>query len=75
MPSHHPLITDMWSGLNGQMGALMRSSLDRQRITLEESVERHADLIEALRTLPTSAADAALRDHYIRTDGASAGHE
>jgi DNA-binding GntR family transcriptional regulator len=73
--SHHPLISDMWSGLNGQMGALMRSSLDRQRITLEESVERHADLIKALRDLPTAAADAVLREHYIRSDGNPAGHE
>ena len=73
--SRHPLISDMWAGLNGQMGALMRSSLDRQRITLEESVERHADLIRALRELPTAAADAALREHYIRSDGTTVGHE
>jgi DNA-binding GntR family transcriptional regulator len=73
--SNHSLICEMWSGLNGQMGALMRSSLERQRITLEESVERHADLIRSLRELPTGAADAALREHYIRSDGARVGHE
>lgn len=73
--SGHPLIGEMWSSLNGQMGALMRASLDRQRITLEQSVERHADLIAALRDMPKSAADAALREHYIRTDGVPMGHE
>ena len=73
--SRHPLISEMWSSLNGQMGALMRSSLDRQRITLEESVERHVDLIKALRELPTTAADSALREHYILSDSARVGHE
>jgi DNA-binding GntR family transcriptional regulator len=66
--SGHPLIVDMWSGLNAQMGALMRSSLDRQRIGLDETVRRHSELIGALRDLPRPAADAALREHYIRTD-------
>ncbi|MCW2597458.1 MAG: hypothetical protein JWP39_3346, partial [Jatrophihabitans sp.] len=37
--------------------------------------ERHADLIRSLRELPTGAADAALREHYIRSDGARVGHE
>jgi DNA-binding GntR family transcriptional regulator len=64
----HPLIVDMWSGLNAQMGALMRSSLDRQRIGLGETVRRHRDLIMAFRELPRSAVDAALRDHYVRTE-------
>jgi DNA-binding GntR family transcriptional regulator len=66
--SGHPLIVDMWSGLNAQMGALMRSSLDRQRIGLDETVRRHETLIEAFRELPRSAADAALREHYVRDD-------
>ena len=72
--SGHPLIVEMWSGLNGQMGALMRASLDRQRITLEESVRRHAELITALRELPTAAADAALKEHYVRSEATPAGH-
>jgi GntR family transcriptional regulator, rspAB operon transcriptional repressor len=66
--SGHPLIVDMWSGLNAQMGALMRSSLDRQRIGLEETVRRHETLIEAFRGQPRNAVDAALREHYVRDD-------
>ena len=66
--SGHPLIVEMWAGLNGQMGALMRSSLDRQRIELDETVRRHAELIAAFRDQPVAAVDAALREHYIRTD-------
>jgi DNA-binding GntR family transcriptional regulator len=64
--SGHPLIVDMWRGLNGQMGALMRSSLDRQRIELAETVRRHAVLITAFREQPATAVAAALREHYIR---------
>lgn len=66
--SGHPLIVDMWSGLNAQMGALMRSSLDRQRIGLDETVRRHETLIGAFRAMPRSAVDAALREHYVRDD-------
>lgn len=64
--SGHPLIVEMWAGLNGQMGALMRSSLDRQRIDLQVTVARHAELIAAFRDRPAAAVDAALREHYIR---------
>ncbi len=66
--SGHPLIVELWAGLNGQMGALMRSSLDRQRITLDETVRRHAELIASFRDRPVTAVDAALREHYIRSD-------
>ena len=66
--SGHPLIVDMWVGLNGQMGALMRSSLDRQRIELAETVRRHAELIAAFREQPAGAVLAALREHYLRPD-------
>ncbi|HEX5120832.1 MAG TPA: GntR family transcriptional regulator [Pseudonocardiaceae bacterium] len=63
--SGHPLIVDMWTGLNGQMGALMRSSLDRQKIDLQATVQMHATLITAFREQPASTVVAALRDHYI----------
>jgi DNA-binding GntR family transcriptional regulator len=64
-----PLILEMWTGLNGQMGALMRSSLDRQRISLRDTVARHVVLVEAVRTEPRGRADAALYEHYVRADG------
>lgn len=63
--SGHPLIVDMWTGLNGQMGALMRSSLDRQKIDLQATVRMHATLITAFREQPASTVVAALREHYI----------
>ncbi|HEX3589632.1 MAG TPA: GntR family transcriptional regulator [Pseudonocardiaceae bacterium] len=63
--SGHPLIVDMWTGLNGQMGALMRSSLDRQKIDLRATVRMHATLITAFREQPAGTVVAALREHYI----------
>jgi len=66
--SGHPLIVEMWTGLNGQMGALMRSSLDRQKIGLQETVRMHAGLITVFREQPASVAVSALRDHYIGED-------
>lgn len=66
--SGHPLIVDMWVGLNGQMGALIRSSLDRQKISLAETVRRHAVLITAFREQSAPSCVGALREHYIGDD-------
>lgn len=72
--SGHPLIVEMWASLNAQMGALMRSSLERQRITLAESVHRHVELVDAVRKQPTATADRALREHYVQSQAAETGH-
>lgn len=66
--SRHPLIVDMWAGLNGQMGALMRSALDRRRMSLNETVQFHAELIRAFRTKRAPGVDTALREHYLKSD-------
>lgn len=61
----HPRIVELWSTLNGQMGALMRSSLDRQGIDLAEVVRRHAKLVRAFRRKDPAVALTALREHYL----------
>jgi DNA-binding GntR family transcriptional regulator len=61
----HPVLLDMWESLNGQMGALMRSDLDRQGIGLEVTVRRHARLLSAVRKRPADDVIAALRMHYL----------
>jgi GntR family transcriptional regulator, rspAB operon transcriptional repressor len=61
----HPVLLDMWQGLNGQMGALMRSDLDRQGIGLDETVRRHARLLSVMRKDPVDAVTAELRAHYL----------
>jgi DNA-binding GntR family transcriptional regulator len=66
--SGHPLVVDMWSSLNGQMGSLMRSALDRQQIGLREAVGMHEELVAAFRELPRPAVETALHDHYVRSE-------
>lgn len=61
----HPRIIELWSTLNGQMGALMRSSLDRQGIDLTEAVQRHTKLVTAFRRKDPAVALAALQLHYL----------
>lgn len=61
----HPILVDMWTTLNGQMGALMRSSLERQGIDLAEVVKRHTKLLTAFRKPDPEAARAALYEHYL----------
>lgn len=63
--SGHPRVVELWSTLNGQMGALMRSSLDQQGIDLAEVVARHAKLLKVFRRRDPAVAIAALREHYL----------
>ncbi|MGI8880749.1 MAG: GntR family transcriptional regulator [Jatrophihabitans sp.] len=63
--SGHPMLVEMWSTLDGQMGALMRSSLEQQGIDLAEVVKRHSKLLTAFRKQDPEPAVAALRAHYL----------
>lgn len=63
--SGHPRLVELWSTMNGQMGALMRSSLERQQIDLSEAVRRHSKLVRAFRRKDPQSAVAALREHYL----------
>jgi GntR family transcriptional regulator, rspAB operon transcriptional repressor len=63
--ANHPVVIDMWDSLNGQMGALMRSDLDRQGIEIDETVRRHARLVTAVRRQSPDRVVAALHRHYL----------
>jgi len=58
-------LKDLWSMLNSQMGALMRSEIERQGIDLAEAVERHRAFLEAVENGDTPELRAAVRDHYL----------
>jgi DNA-binding GntR family transcriptional regulator len=58
-------LKDLWSMLNSQMGALMRSEMERQGIDLAEAVERHRVLADALASGDDVQFRRALRDHYV----------
>ncbi len=58
-------LKDLWSMLNSQMGALMRSSLERQGLSLEDAVDRHRDLLTAVTSGDLDQLRIAIRDHYL----------
>jgi DNA-binding GntR family transcriptional regulator len=71
-------LKDLWSILNSQMGALMRSEIERQEIGLTDAVDRHRELFDAVSSGDVTRLRAALREHYLagfpeRGQGAGAG--
>jgi len=58
-------LKDLWSMLNSQMGALMRSEIEFQGIGLDEAVDRHRGLVEAVSDGDLPRLRKELRDHYM----------
>ena len=58
-------LTELWHELDGQMGALMRSSLEFQGGDLSDVVTRHRSLIDSIRTKDRVLMAAAIKDHYL----------
>src|SRR5215469_4548045 len=58
-------LAHLWSMLNSQMGALMRSSIERQGIGLDEAVSRHQTLLDAVEAGDVERLRQAIRDHYL----------
>ncbi|NUO59328.1 MAG: GntR family transcriptional regulator [Hamadaea sp.] len=65
----------LWRMLDAQMGALMRSSIDRQHIDLGEAVRRHQLVIDVFGRGDIDQIVATLEEHYLGTvdDMAQAG--
>lgn len=59
-------LAGLWSTLNAQMGALMRSSIEDQNIDLLEVQRRHLDLTAVLRDGNREAISHKLYEHYLR---------
>jgi DNA-binding GntR family transcriptional regulator len=58
-------LKDLWSMLNSQMGALMRSEIERQGIGLADAVERHRGILDAVSDGDLARLRKELRDHYL----------
>ena len=58
-------LAELWHSLDGQMGALMRSSIEIQGSGLPDVVGRHRNLIDAVSTRDMTLIAAALQDHYL----------
>lgn len=61
----HRRLEELWHNLDGQMGALMRSSLDRQHAELPDVTSKHVGLLEAFRTRKRRPIEEALKQHYM----------
>ncbi|HMH91443.1 MAG TPA: GntR family transcriptional regulator [Streptosporangiaceae bacterium] len=58
-------LSELWHSLDGQMGALMRSSLEFQGSDLSEVVDRHKTLIDAVRGRDRAVLAGAIKEHYL----------
>ncbi|HTW18850.1 MAG TPA: GntR family transcriptional regulator [Mycobacteriales bacterium] len=58
-------LDQLWHTLDGQMGALMRSSLERQHSDLADLAQRHVDLARIISSRDPEEIEAALREHYL----------
>jgi GntR family transcriptional regulator, rspAB operon transcriptional repressor len=58
-------LAELWHSLDGQMGALMRSSIEFQGSELADVVGRHRGLIDAVASRDMTLIAAALQDHYL----------
>jgi DNA-binding GntR family transcriptional regulator len=61
-------LAELWHALDGQMGALIRSSLEFQGSDLSEVVDRHRQLVDAMRTRDRAVMAEAIRAHYLDPD-------
>jgi DNA-binding GntR family transcriptional regulator len=68
-------LVDLWHALDGQMGALMRSSLEFQGSDLSEVVARHRVLVDAIRGEDRAVIAQAIKDHYLDPAGFHDDHE
>ena len=58
-------LAELWHSLDGQMGALIRSSIEFQGGDLSEVVSRHRTLVQVIGTGDKILIAAAIRDHYL----------
>jgi DNA-binding GntR family transcriptional regulator len=61
-------VRELWETINGQMGALMRASIDRQHLTLSAVRELHEPVQRAMLGGNARAVEKSLSDHYLDPD-------
>jgi DNA-binding GntR family transcriptional regulator len=73
---HRPLVEasgsrrlfGLWSGLNGQIGALVLRSLEEQQASIDDVVAFHHVLLIAIESGDPQLAQRAVLDHYVRVE-------
>ncbi|MGD0054317.1 MAG: GntR family transcriptional regulator [Acidimicrobiales bacterium] len=58
-------VAELWHLLDGQMGSIMRSSIDELGIDMNEIAQRHQLIVQALRTKTSDIIEKAIKDHYV----------
>jgi DNA-binding GntR family transcriptional regulator len=61
-------LIDLWSSLNGQIGALVLRSLEQQHASIEDVVAFHRRLLDAIASGDATMAQQGVIDHYVRQE-------
>lgn len=61
-----PRLTELWSSLNGQIGALILSGIERWHADTTDLVELHRVLLAAVRSRDPAVMREAVIEHYVR---------
>ncbi|HXX38273.1 MAG TPA: GntR family transcriptional regulator [bacterium] len=61
-----PRLLNLWTSLNGQIGALMLVAVERSHATVEDVVTFHRRLIDAIRGRDPLVLQETIIDHYVR---------
>jgi DNA-binding GntR family transcriptional regulator len=79
---HRPLIElsgsrrliEMWSSLNGQIGALFLRGLEQQHASIDDVVAFHLKVLDVIRSGDPQLAQQTVIDHYVREEERNAQH-
>ncbi|MEU5690765.1 GntR family transcriptional regulator [Actinosynnema sp. NPDC020468] len=63
-----PRLAQLFGGMDAQMGAVMRSSLEEQHLDLADMPRMHRELVDVLAEGDPATAAATLYRHYLRDD-------
>ena len=61
-------LTEIWSSLNGQIGALVLRSLEAQHANIHDVVAFHQKLLDAIQSGDPNIAQQGVIDHYVREE-------
>jgi DNA-binding GntR family transcriptional regulator len=61
-------LIELWSSLNGQIGALVLRSLEQQHANIEDVVAFHQRLLETIQSGDAAVAQQGVIDHYVRQE-------
>jgi DNA-binding GntR family transcriptional regulator len=61
-------LVELWSSLNGQIGALVLRSLEQQHANIEDVMAFHQRLLDTIQSGDAAAAQQGVIDHYVRQE-------